>query len=177
MKMCPARFSSAAAMVYRSGAGAARRSAIRLASARAPSWSILASSAAIRCNPLPAVSFGHGSALHPFSIPPALLPSRSRGPGRRPRPHGSTTSMSGCAMSSMLAHSAADYATGGEDKGLFGSYPIRKVTTPVPVEGGMAGSALPMSPGTWFQGRRKPNGSACDRRTMAGSRRKRRSTR
>jgi len=43
-------------------------------------------------------------------------------------------------------------------------YPIRKVITPVPVEGG----ALPMSAGTPFHGRRKPNGSACQRRTMAG---------
>ena len=43
-----------------------------------------------------------------------------------------------------------------------------KVTTPVPVEGGVAGGALPMSAGTSFHGRRKPNGSACHRRTMAG---------
>ena len=48
------------------------------------------------------------------------------------------------------------------------AYPIRKVTTPVPVEGGVAGGALPMSAGTSFQGRRKPNGSACHRRIMAG---------
>ena len=34
--------------------------------------------------------------------------------------------------------------------------------------GGVAGGALPMSAGTSFQGRRKPNGSACHRRTMAG---------
>ena len=47
-------------------------------------------------------------------------------------------------------------------------YPLRKVTTPVPVAGGVAGGALPMSAGTSFQGRRKPNGSACQRRTMAG---------
>jgi hypothetical protein len=48
-------------------------------------------------------------------------------------------------------------------------YPIRKVTTPVPVEGGVAGGALLMSAGTSFHGRRrKPNGSACQRRTMAG---------
>ena len=47
-------------------------------------------------------------------------------------------------------------------------YPMRKVTTPVPVEGGVAGGALPMSAGTSFHGRRKPNGSACHRRTMAG---------
>jgi hypothetical protein len=33
---------------------------------------------------------------------------------------------------------------------------------------GMAGGALPKSAGTSFQGRRKPNGSACQRRTMAG---------
>ena len=45
-------------------------------------------------------------------------------------------------------------------------YPIRKVTTPVPVEGGVAGGALAMSAGTSFQGRRKPKGSACQRRTM-----------
>ena len=53
-----------------------------------------------------------------------------------------------------------------ETKGLR-RYPIRKVTTPVPVEGGVAGGALPMSAGTSFHGRRKPNGSACQRRTMA----------
>ena len=47
------------------------------------------------------------------------------------------------------------------------SYPMRKTTTPVPVEGGVAGGALPMSAGTSFHGRRKPNGSACQRRTMA----------
>ena len=47
-------------------------------------------------------------------------------------------------------------------------YPIRKVTTPVPVEGGVEGGALPKSAGASFQGRRKPNGSACHRRTMAG---------
>jgi hypothetical protein len=47
-------------------------------------------------------------------------------------------------------------------------YPIRKVTTPVPVEGGVEGGALPMRAGASFQGRRKPNGSACHRRTMAG---------
>ena len=47
-------------------------------------------------------------------------------------------------------------------------YPIRKVTTPVPVEGGVAGGALPMSAGTSFHGRRKPNGSAFHRRIMAG---------
>jgi hypothetical protein len=47
-------------------------------------------------------------------------------------------------------------------------YPIRKVTTPVPVEGGAAGGALPMSAGTSFHGRRKPNGSAFHRRIMAG---------
>jgi hypothetical protein len=46
-------------------------------------------------------------------------------------------------------------------------YPIRKVATPVPIEGGAAGGALPMSAGTSFHGRRKPNGSACHRRTMA----------
>jgi hypothetical protein len=43
---------------------------------------------------------------------------------------------------------------------------MRKVTTPVPVEGGVEGGALPMSAGTSFRGRRKPNGSACQRRTM-----------
>src|SRR5688500_3528784 len=47
-------------------------------------------------------------------------------------------------------------------------YPIRQMTTPVPVEGGVAGGALPMSAGTSPHGRRKPNGSACQRRTMAG---------
>jgi hypothetical protein len=31
----------------------------------------------------------------------------------------------------------------------------------------VAGGALPMSAGTSFHGRRKPNGSACHRRTMA----------
>jgi hypothetical protein len=36
-------------------------------------------------------------------------------------------------------------------------YPIRKATTPVPVAGGVAGGALPMSAGTSFHGRRKPN--------------------
>jgi hypothetical protein len=43
------------------------------------------------------------------------------------------------------------------------------MTTPVPVEGGVAGGALPMSAGTSFHGRRNPNGSACQRRTMAGA--------
>jgi hypothetical protein len=33
----------------------------------------------------------------------------------------------------------------------------------------VAGGALSMSAGTSFQGRRKPNGSACQRRTIAGS--------
>jgi hypothetical protein len=32
----------------------------------------------------------------------------------------------------------------------------------------VAGGALPMSAGTSPHGRRKPNGSACHRRTMAG---------
>jgi hypothetical protein len=32
----------------------------------------------------------------------------------------------------------------------------------------VAGGALPMSAGASFHGRRKPNGSACQRRTMAG---------
>ena len=45
---------------------------------------------------------------------------------------------------------------------------MRKVTTPVPVAGGVAGGALPMSAGTSFHGRRKPNGSAFHRRIMAG---------
>jgi len=45
---------------------------------------------------------------------------------------------------------------------------IRQATTPVPVEGGVDGGALPVSAGTSFHGRRKPNGSACHRRTMAG---------
>jgi hypothetical protein len=56
------------------------------------------------------------------------------------------------------------------------SYPIRQRTTPLPVEGGVAGGALPMSAGTSFHGRRKLKGSACQRRTMRGSR-MRRSTR
>ena len=47
-------------------------------------------------------------------------------------------------------------------------HPTRKVTTPVPVEEGVGGGALPMSAGTSPRGRRKPNGSACQRRTMAG---------
>jgi hypothetical protein len=34
--------------------------------------------------------------------------------------------------------------------------------------GGVAGGALPKSAGSSFHGRRKPNGSACQRRTMAG---------
>ena len=45
---------------------------------------------------------------------------------------------------------------------------MRKVTTPVPVEGGVEGGALPMSAGSSFHGRRKPNGSPCHRRTIAG---------
>ena len=45
---------------------------------------------------------------------------------------------------------------------------MMQTTTPVPVEGGIEGGALPKSAGTSFQGRRKPNGSACQRRTMAG---------
>jgi hypothetical protein len=40
-------------------------------------------------------------------------------------------------------------------------YPIRKVTTPVPVEGGVAGGALPMSAGTRSMGA----GSRTDRRS------------
>ena len=47
-------------------------------------------------------------------------------------------------------------------------YPIRKMTRPVPVAGGVAGAALPMSAGSSFHGRRKPNGSAFHRRIMAG---------
>jgi hypothetical protein len=47
-------------------------------------------------------------------------------------------------------------------------YPIRQTTTPEPVEGGVARGALPKSAGSSFHGRRKPNGSACQRRTMAG---------
>ena len=43
-----------------------------------------------------------------------------------------------------------------------------KVTTPVPVDGGVAGGALAMSAGTSFHGRGKPNGSAAHRRIMAG---------
>jgi hypothetical protein len=45
---------------------------------------------------------------------------------------------------------------------------MRKVTTPVPVERGVAGGALPMRAGTSPNGRRKPNGSACQHRTMPG---------
>jgi hypothetical protein len=45
---------------------------------------------------------------------------------------------------------------------------MRKVATPVPVEEGVAGGALPIGAGSSFHGRRKPNGSACQRRTMAG---------
>jgi hypothetical protein len=45
---------------------------------------------------------------------------------------------------------------------------MRKVTMPAPVEGGVAGGALPMGAGTSFHGRRKPNGSAFHRRLMAG---------
>jgi hypothetical protein len=51
---------------------------------------------------------------------------------------------------------------------LLRRYPIRKVTTPVPVEGGVEGGALAMSAGSSFHGRRKPNGSAFHRRIMAG---------
>ena len=43
---------------------------------------------------------------------------------------------------------------------------MMQTTTPVPVEGGVVGGALPRSAGTSFHGRRKPNGSACQRRTM-----------
>jgi hypothetical protein len=46
-------------------------------------------------------------------------------------------------------------------------YPMRKVTRPVPVAGGAAGGAFPMSAGSSFHGRKQPNGSACQRRTMA----------
>ena len=52
-------------------------------------------------------------------------------------------------------------------KGHDRRYPIRKVITSVAVEGGVAGGALPMRAGTSFQGRRKPNGSAFQRRIMA----------
>jgi hypothetical protein len=45
---------------------------------------------------------------------------------------------------------------------------MMQTTTPVPVEGGVAGGALPMSAGTSPHDRREPNGSACHRRTMAG---------
>jgi hypothetical protein len=45
---------------------------------------------------------------------------------------------------------------------------MMQTTTPVPVEGGVAGGALPKSAGTSSHRRRKPNGSACHRRTMAG---------
>jgi hypothetical protein len=43
---------------------------------------------------------------------------------------------------------------------------MMQTTTPVPVEGGVEGGALPMSAGSSFHGRRKPNGSACQRRTI-----------
>jgi hypothetical protein len=46
--------------------------------------------------------------------------------------------------------------------------PMMQTTTPVPVEGGVEGGALPKSAGTSPHGRRKPNGSACQRRTIAG---------
>jgi hypothetical protein len=46
--------------------------------------------------------------------------------------------------------------------------PMTQTTTPVPVEGGVAGGPLPKRAGSSFHGRRKPNGSACQRRTMAG---------
>ncbi len=45
---------------------------------------------------------------------------------------------------------------------------MMQTTTPVPVEGGVECGTLPMSAGTSFHGRRKPNGSACQRRTIAG---------
>ena len=45
-----------------------------------------------------------------------------------------------------------------------GSYPIRKVTTPVPVEGGVAGGALAIGAGTSFHGRRN---NRTDRRASA----------
>jgi hypothetical protein len=48
------------------------------------------------------------------------------------------------------------------------SYPMMQTTTPVPVDGGVEGGGLPKSAGSSFHGRRKPNGSACQRRTMAG---------
>jgi len=38
----------------------------------------------------------------------------------------------------------------------------------VAVERGVAGGALPMSAGSSFHGRRKPNGSPCHRRIMGG---------
>jgi hypothetical protein len=47
-------------------------------------------------------------------------------------------------------------------------YPIRQTTTPVPVAGGVTGGALSMSAGTSFDGRKKPNGSAFQRRIIAG---------
>jgi hypothetical protein len=45
---------------------------------------------------------------------------------------------------------------------------MMQTTTPVPVEVGVDGGALPMSAGSSPHGRRKPNGSACQRRTIAG---------
>jgi hypothetical protein len=43
-----------------------------------------------------------------------------------------------------------------------------QTTTPVPVAEGVAGGGLPKSAGDSFHGRMKPNGSACQRRTIAG---------
>jgi hypothetical protein len=65
------------------------------------------------------------------------------------------------------ARRGADHASLLRQK-AFRRYPIRTVTTPVPVEGGVAGGGLPMRAGSSFHGRRKPNGSAFHRRIMAG---------
>jgi hypothetical protein len=58
--------------------------------------------------------------------------------------------------------------TAGTSQRIADLHPMMQTATPVPVEGGMTGGALPMSAGTSFYGRRKPNGSACQRRTKAG---------
>ncbi len=75
-------------------------------------------------------------------------------------------------VTSMAADFAAGTGRASRARGLWddadgtGKLPIRKVTTPVPVQGDVAGGALPMSAGTSFHGRRKSKGSACHRRTM-----------
>ena len=86
---------------------------------------------------------------------------------------------------SLSPHLADDHAGAGkrgwlqpiprrlaETKGIR-RYPMRKVTTPVPVEGGVAGGALRMSAGTSPHGRRKPNGRRASAAPWPGSRRRR----